>query len=95
MTTDDERLPVRRQVAHNVDIGGWRFTVHFADCTFHRRSYYRLKPVSPGMRLVVCRHCRPPEELVGPYLKTVGIYIYSHAGLGRAAAPPQRAIEAG
>lgn len=72
--------PARRRLAHNVNVGTWRFVIHFADCPSHLRSDERNRgvPVSPGMRLVVCGHCCPPEHLVGPYLKTVPIYEHAH-----------------
>lgn len=81
----------RRTLGIVVQIGSWRFTVHHTDCADYLRSQERNRnrPVSPGMRLVVCGHCRPAETLVGPFLSSVAIYGYSHGGIGRTAPPPR------
>lgn len=76
---------VPRPLRRVVSVGAWRFTIHHADCADYRRAEQRNRdrPVSPGMRLVVCGHCHPPEEMVTAYLPTVGIELYSHGGFGR------------
>lgn len=68
-----------------VQFGSWRFTVHYTGCGAYLRSEVRNRnrPVSPGMRLSVCGHCRPAEEEVETHLRTVSIHPDSHGGLGR------------
>lgn len=67
-----------------VQVGNWRFVVHHVDCNAYLRSHERNRnrPVSPGMRLVVCGTCRPSEGEVQAFLPAVTIFTYSHGGFG-------------
>lgn len=83
------RYPVRPELGFVTQIGHWRFVIHYTDCGMYLRSHERNRslPVSPGMRLAVCKLCRPSEEEIAPFLKTVAINVYHHGSFVRVAQP--------